>query len=222
MLLALDVGNTNTSLGGGGIANMGGELRFVAGSVSGNSAAGSGGAMNLVLGKLGSYLLRLELSAMQQEGKGEIISSPRVITSDQNKAVIKQGVEIPYQEATSSGATSVSFKEAVLQLEVTPHITPDDRVIMDLKVNKDSPDFTRAVLGVPPVDTREVETSVLVDNGETVVLGGVFERTQSTSTERVPFFGDLPGVIESLILSTCNRIEFYFAAGCSFKDTDHR
>ena len=157
-------------------------------------AAGSGGAINFILGKVGSHLLRLELSAMQQEGKGEIISSPRVITSDQNKAVIKQGVEIPYQEATSSGATSVSFKEAVLQLEVTPHITPDDRVIMDLKVNKDNPDFTRAVLGVPPVDTRELETSVLVDNGETVVLGGVFERTKSNTTARVPFFGDLPTV----------------------------
>ena len=157
-------------------------------------AAGSGGAINFVLGKLGSHLLRLELSAMQQEGKGEIVSSPRVITSDQNTATIKQGVEVPYQQATSSGATSVSFKEAVLQLEVTPHITPDDRIIMDLKVNKDSPDFTRAVLGVPPVDTRSVETSVLVDNGETVVLGGVFERTQSRNTARVPFFGDLPGV----------------------------
>ncbi len=155
-------------------------------------AAGSGGAVNMILGKMGSYLLRLELSAMQQEGKGEIVSSPRVITSDQNKAVIKQGVEIPYQEATSSGATSVSFKEAVLQLEVTPHITPDDRVIMDLKVNKDNPDFTRAVLGVPPVDTRELETSVLVDNGETVVLGGVFERTKSKRRNSVPFFGDIP------------------------------
>ncbi len=157
-------------------------------------AAGQGGAVNFLLGKLGSHLLRLELSAMQQEGKGEIVSSPRVITSDQNTATIKQGVEIPYQEATSSGATSVSFKEAVLQLEVTPHITPDDRVIMDLKVNKDNPDFTRAVLGVPPVDTRSLETSVLVDNGETVVLGGVFERTKSTNIGRVPFFGDLPYV----------------------------
>jgi len=157
-------------------------------------AAGSGGGVNLLLGKLGDYLLRLELTAMQQEGKGEIVSSPRVITSDQNKAVIKQGVEIPYQEASSSGATSVSFKEAVLQLEVTPHITPDDRVIMDLKVNKDNPDFTRAVLGVPPVDTRSVETSVLVDNGETVVLGGVFERTKSKQKASVPFFGDLPYV----------------------------
>ncbi len=157
-------------------------------------AAGSGGAINFVLGKIGSHLLRLELNAMQQEGKGEIISSPRVITSDQNKAVIKQGVEIPYQQATASGATAVAFKEAVLQLEVTPHITPDDRVIMDLKVNKDNPDFTRSVLGVPPVDTRALETSVLVDNGETVVLGGVFERTKSKNIGRVPFFGDLPYV----------------------------
>ena len=157
-------------------------------------AAGSGGAINFLVAKMGDFLLRLELTAMQQEGKGEIVSSPRVITSDQNTATIKQGVEIPYQEATSSGATSVSFKEAVLQLEVTPSITPDDRVIMDLKVNKDNPDFTRAVLGVPPVDTREVETTVLVDNGETVVLGGVFERTKSKNKNSVPFFGDLPYV----------------------------
>jgi type IV pilus assembly protein PilQ len=186
---------------------LGASRNFSSGNSEGNISGALGGAedllvnlpataatggVNMVIGKIGSYLLRLELTAMQQEGKGEIVSSPRVITSDQNKATIKQGVEIPYQEAASSGATSVSFKEAVLQLEVTPHITPDDRVIMDLKVNKDNPDFTRAVLGVPPIDTREVETSVLVDNGETVVLGGVFERTKSKQTERIPFFGDLP------------------------------
>lgn len=153
-----------------------------------------GGAINFILGKMGSYLLRLELNAMQQEGKGEVISSPRVITSDRNTATIKQGFEIPYQEASSSGATSVSFKEAALKLEVTPQITPDDRVIMDLIINKDRPDYSKALLGVPPVDTREIETSVLVDNGETVVLGGVFERTHSKSTERIPFFGDLPYV----------------------------
>jgi type IV pilus assembly protein PilQ len=153
-----------------------------------------GGAINFIAGKLGSYLLQLELSAMQQEGKGEVVSSPRVVTSDQSTAVIKQGVEIPYQEASSSGATSVSFKEAVLKLEVTPHITPDDRIIMDLNISKDSPDFSRSVLGVPPVDTREVETSVLVENGETVVLGGVFERSETRRNERVPFFGDLPYV----------------------------
>jgi len=153
-----------------------------------------GGALNFIAGKIGSYLLQLELSAMQQDGKGEIVSSPRVVTSDQSTAVIKQGVEIPYQEASSSGATSVSFKEAVLKLEVTPHITPDDRVIMDLKINKDNADFTRSILGVPPLDTRSIETSVLVENGETVVLGGVFEREETVGSERIPFFGDLPYV----------------------------
>jgi type IV pilus assembly protein PilQ len=103
-------------------------------------------------------------------------------------------VEIPFQERTSSGATSVAFKEAVLSLEVTPRITPDDRIDMELKVNKDSPDFAREVLGVPPVDTREVETTVLVDNGETVVLGGVYERNKTVSKEQVPLLGDIPVV----------------------------
>lgn len=153
-----------------------------------------GGTINFIAGKIGSYLLQLELSAMQTEGKGEIVSSPRIVTSDQSTAVIKQGVEIPYQEASSSGATSVSFKEAVLKLEVTPHITPDDRVIMDLSITKDNADFTRSVLGVPPLETRSIETSVLVENGETVVLGGVFERTEESKKERIPFFGDLPYV----------------------------
>ena len=155
-------------------------------------APGRGGAVNFLLGTVGSYLLQLELTAMQQEGRGEIVSSPRVITSDQNKAVIKQGIEIPYQQASSSGATNVAFKEAVLKLEVTPHITPDDRIVMDLLVSKDDADFTRAVLGVPPLNKREVETRVLVDNGETVVLGGVFEREKKEAQEKVPFFGDLP------------------------------
>ncbi|MCU7921954.1 MAG: type IV pilus secretin PilQ [Candidatus Thiodiazotropha sp. (ex Dulcina madagascariensis)] len=150
------------------------------------------GGLNLLVGKVGSYLLQLELTAMQKEGRGELISSPRVITSDQNQATIKQGVEIPYQEATSSGATRIAFKEALLKLDVTPHITPDDRIRMDLIINKDNPDFSRSILGVPPIDTREIETTVLVDNGETVVLGGVFERTKTKNREKVPFFGDLP------------------------------
>lgn len=155
-------------------------------------AASRGGAVSFLFGRAGSYILNLELSAMQQEGKGKIVSSPRIITADQSKAVIKQGVEIPYQETSSSGATSVSFKEAVLQLEVTPHITSDSRVMMNLKINKDNPDYSRSVLGVPPVDTRELATSVLVDDGETIVLGGVFERTQAKNLSQVPFFGDLP------------------------------
>ncbi|MCG8055455.1 MAG: type IV pilus secretin PilQ [Candidatus Thiodiazotropha endolucinida] len=150
------------------------------------------GGLNFLVGKVGSYLLQLELTAMQTEGRGELISSPRVITSDQTQASIKQGVEIPYQEATASGATKISFKEALLKLDVTPHITPDDRVRMDLIINKDNPDYTRSILGVPPIDTRKIETTVLVDNGETVVLGGVFERNKTKAEEKVPFFGDIP------------------------------
>jgi type IV pilus assembly protein PilQ len=137
-------------------------------------------------------LLDLELSAAEAEGQTEIISSPRVITSDQNKASILQGQEIPYQEASSAGNTSVSFKEAVLKLEVTPAITPDDRLNLDLLVKKDSADFGNATLGIPPINRQEVKTRILVDNGETIVLGGIYEQTKTNNVTRVPFFGDLP------------------------------
>jgi type IV pilus assembly protein PilQ len=151
------------------------------------------GSIALALAKLPfGQLLELELSAMQEEGKGEIISSPRVITSNQQMATIEQGTEIPYQEASSSGATSVSFKEAVLKLQVTPQITPDDRIVMDLEVNKD--EVGTVFLGVPSIDTRSVKTQVLVDNGETVVLGGIYEQSKQKGSRRVPFFGDLPYV----------------------------
>jgi type IV pilus assembly protein PilQ len=151
------------------------------------------GSIGLAIAKLPfGTLLDLELSAAQAEGKSETISSPKVITADQQEAVIESGQEIPYQEASSSGATSVSFKKAVLSLKVTPQITPDDRIVMDLTVNKDSPDFANLVQGVPPINTQNVETQVLVDNGETVVLGGVYEQTKTKSINRVPFFGDLP------------------------------
>jgi type IV pilus assembly protein PilQ len=150
------------------------------------------GAVNFLVGKIGQNLLRLELSALQLEGRGEVVSSPRVVTSNQQEAMIRQGVEVPYQEASSSGATSVSFKEAVLSLRVTPQITPDDRIIMDLKVNKDN--VGEVFQGVPSIDTRAVETQVLVDNGETVVLGGIYETTQSKEKDAVPFFSDIPGL----------------------------
>ncbi len=151
------------------------------------------GSIGLALAKLPlGMILELELSAMQAEGKGEVISTPRVITSNQQQATIEQGTEIPYQEATSSGATNVSFKEAVLKLDVTPQITPDDRIVMDLEVSKD--EVGEVFLGVPSIDTRSVKTQVLVDNGETVVLGGIYEQSTSDNIERVPFFGDLPYV----------------------------
>ena len=148
--------------------------------------------LGLAIGRIGNHLLQLELSALQAEGRGEIISSPRVITANQKTAVIKQGVEIPYQQAASSGATTVAFKEAVLSLQVTPLITPDNRVLLDLKINNDTADFNRSVAGVPPINTREVQTQVLVNNGETVVLGGVYERTKTYRSVRTPFFSDLP------------------------------
>jgi type IV pilus assembly protein PilQ len=162
----------------------------IEGLITDLAVANPTGSIGLAVGKLGSHLLQLELNAMEMEGRGEVISSPRVLTSNQKEAYIEAGTEIPYQEATSSGATSVSFKKAVLSLNVTPQITPDDRVIMDLVVNKDS--VGQVFLGVPSIDTKEVATQVLVDNGETLVLGGIYERETLDEVDRVPFFGELP------------------------------
>lgn len=140
----------------------------------------------------GNTLLDMELSALQSEGRGEVISNPRVITSNQKEAEIEQGVEIPYLQSTSSGATSVAFKKAVLSLKVTPQITPDDRIIMDLRVSKDS--VGEIFNGVPSINTREVNTQVLVSDGETVVLGGIYEQTYSEEDDKVPYLGDIPGL----------------------------
>jgi len=171
------------------------------------SMASSAASIGLALIKLpfGS-LVELELSAAQAEGQTEVVSSPRVITANQKEAVIEQGVEIPYQQASSSGATNVTFKKAVLSLRVTPQITPDDRIIMDLKVNKDSPDYSRSVLGQPPINTQQVQTQVLVDNGETIVLGGVYEQNKQNQTVRVPFLSDIP-LLGYLFRRTYNQDE---------------
>ena len=132
----------------------------------------------------------LELSALEADGKGKVISSPRVITADQLKALIEQGTELPYQQATSSGATSVSFRKANLKLEVTPQITPDGNVILDVDVNKDTVGVeTRSGFAI---DTKHVKTQVLIDNGGTVVIGGIFQQTERDSVSKVPFFGDIP------------------------------
>jgi len=147
------------------------------------------GAFSLaILGE--NSLVDLELSALHQENEGEIISSPRVITADRKEAYIEQGVEIPYLSATSSGATQVSFKKAVLGIKVTPQITPDDRIILDLQINKDS--VGQVFEEIPSIDTREVNTQVLVNNGETVVLGGIYESVLRNEEDKVPFLGDLP------------------------------
>jgi type IV pilus assembly protein PilQ len=143
------------------------------------------------------YLIDMELTALQAEGRGEVISSPRVITANQKEANIKQGVEIPYQESSSSGATTTQFKDAVLSLTVTPQITPDNRIIMDLLVTKDSVgDVISNERGgsVPSIDTRSIETQVLVNNGQTVVLGGIYETEQAENVSKVPFLGDIPGL----------------------------
>ena len=135
-------------------------------------------------------ILDLELSAMEKTGNGEVVSQPKVVTADKETAKILKGTEIPYQEASSSGATSTSFKEAALSLEVTPQITPDNSILLEVKVTKDAP--LVAVTGVPAIDKNEVNAKVLVNDGETIVIGGVFSNTQSRSVDKVPFMGDLP------------------------------
>ena len=143
------------------------------------------------------YIVDLELTALQAEGRGEIVSTPRIITANQKEARIEQGVEIPYQESASSGATTTQFKKAVLSLTVTPQITPDNNIIMDLLVSKDNVgELTQSATGglVPSIDTREVETQVLVRDGQTVVLGGIYETERRETINKVPFLGDIPGV----------------------------
>ncbi|WP_020559976.1 type IV pilus secretin PilQ [Thiofilum flexile] len=150
------------------------------------------------------FMLELELSALQAESKGEVIATPRVITSNQTKAVIEQGVEIPYLQDSSSGATNVAFKKAVLSLEVTPQITPDEHISMDLKVNQDT--VGTVYENIPSINTREIQTRVMVSNGQTVVLGGVHEDIRLNTVNKVPVFGDLP-VVGQLFRKTDNSSE---------------
>ena len=156
-------------------------------------AAANAGRIAFAL--LGSdFLLDLELSALQTEGRGEVVSTPRVITANGKQASIEQGREIPYQQSASSGATTVAFKKAVLSLKVTPQITPDEKVVMDLEVNNDSQgqDVNTGTGTAPSIDTRKVNTQVLVDNGQTVVLGGIYDQSKIDSESKVPLLGDIP------------------------------
>jgi len=153
------------------------------------SAAAATFALSLFSATANRFL-NLELSALEAEGRGNIVSSPRVITADQQKARIEQGEEIPYQQATSSGATSVSFKKASLSLEVTPQITPEGNVILDLLVNKDSRGELTAA--GPAINTKQVQTQVLVENGGTVVIGGIFTQDERNEISKVPLLGDIP------------------------------
>jgi type IV pilus assembly protein PilQ len=145
----------------------------------------------IALAKLGDgILLDLELSAMESEGRGEIIASPRLITSNQQAAVIESGTEIPYQESTSSGATAIAFKKAVLSLSVTPQITPNNKIMMSLKISQDEPG--KITGGVPAINTKQIQTNVLVNNGQTIVLGGINKQSKTHSVDKVPILGNLP------------------------------
>jgi type IV pilus assembly protein PilQ len=165
------------------------NLDLAAAPIAGATPASVG----IALARLGdNILLDLELSALESEGRAELISSPRLITTNQQAAVIESGEEIPYQEATSSGATAVAFKKAVLSLKVTPQITPDNRILMDLKINQDRRGPETA--GVPSILTKEIQTNVLVNNGQTIVLGGIYRQDKRKDFRRIPFFGSLPVV----------------------------
>ncbi|MFT4058341.1 MAG: type IV pilus secretin PilQ [Legionella sp.] len=164
------------------------NLDLIATPITGMTPASVGIAM----AKLSdSILLDLELSALESEGRAELISSPRLITTNQQPAVIDSGQEIPYQESTSSGATAVSFKKAVLSLRVTPQITPDSKILMELKINQDTTS-SQLFNGVPAILTKEIRTNVLVNNNQTIVLGGIYQQDTNRAITRVPFLGQLP------------------------------
>jgi len=159
------------------------------------SAQGGFQPATFALSLFGSSLnrfLNLELSALEADGRGKVVSSPRIVTADQIKAVIQQGTKIPYQRATSSGATSIEFVDATLKLDVTPQITPEGNVILDVNVNKDS--VGAVTNNVPSIDTKSIQTQVLVENGGTVVIGGIFEQTDRSDVVQVPLLGDIPVV----------------------------
>jgi type IV pilus assembly protein PilQ len=165
-------------------------------------------AGSFALGLLGSnYIVDLELSAAQAETRAEVISSPRVITANQKEATIEQGTEIPYQQSASSGATTISFKKAVLSLKVTPQITPDNRIILDLDVKKDTIGTITVLSGgvnVPSIDTKEIVTQVLMNDGQTVVLGGVLETQHRDDQTKVPYLGDIP-ILGNLFKTSTKR-----------------
>jgi type IV pilus assembly protein PilQ len=210
-LRGLRGGDAGYSLGSGNRLALGGTYNAVSGTTGESSstldtvnttfvnlpAAGQGGfspssfAISLFSAAANRFL-NLELSALEADGKGKLVSSPRIVTADQTKAMIEQGTEFPYQQATSSGATAVAFRRATLKLEVTPQITPEGNIILDLDINKDSRGETTAA-GIA-INTKHIKTQVLVENGGTVVIGGIFELTESENEAKVPLLGDLPAV----------------------------
>jgi len=175
------------AIGAPGLISNANFVNLPAAGIGGLSPAGA--ALTLFNAALTRFLT-LEVTALEADGKGKIISSPRVVTADKVKAVIEQGTEIPYQAASTAGNTDIQFKKATLRLEVTPQITPEGSIFLDVKVNKDS--RGQETLSGPAIDTKNVQTQVLVDNGGTVVLGGIFEQQDRNTVTKVPFLGDLP------------------------------
>jgi type IV pilus assembly protein PilQ len=200
--LKIDLGSSTRALAGNlesattAIANGGVTAIDVPGSLAVDLGVAGSSASRLALGYQSSDIsLAAELSALESNGQGEVVSQPKIITGDKQKAVIKSGQQIPYLEAAANGGTTVNFEEAVLKLEVTPNITPDDRILMDLVINQDSlGDFINGQFNsqIPIIDTTELITQVLVKNGETIVLGGVFQISDVTETTQTPFLGDIP------------------------------
>jgi type IV pilus assembly protein PilQ len=183
-----DAINATSGQLGGGLSNS--NTTFVnlpAGAVLGTQPATI--ALSL-FNSAANRFLSLELSAMEADGRGKVVASPRVITADQTKAFIEQGTQIPYPVASSSGATAIEFRPAVLRLDVTPQITPEGNVILDVDVNKDAPGLSTP--SGPSIDTKKIKTQVVVENGGTVVIGGVFEISENTQESRVPLLGDVP------------------------------
>ncbi len=183
-----------------GTANRGFNLDLGAGAIEGTKPG------NIALATLASdTLIGLELSALEAEGNGEVLSSPKLLTADQQEALIEQGQEIPYQEtAGTTGATTTSFKQAVLRLKVTPQIISDGKLLLRLEVNQDAKSRDTSKEGIPLIDTRRISTNVLINNGETVVLGGIYERNKTNSITRVPFLSDLP-LVGNLFKHRMNR-----------------
>jgi type IV pilus assembly protein PilQ len=202
-------GDTRVTVGGNMNAVGGQTLQTGAPAFSDSQfvslpAIGQGGynpasfALSL-FGASSNRFLNLEISALEADGKGKVVSSPRVVTADQQKALIEQGTELPYQTATSSGATALQFRKANLKLEVTPQITPEGSVMLDVDVNKDS--VGQSTAAGFAIDTKHVKTQVLVENGGTVVIGGIFEQNDRTDVTKVPFLGDVP-VLGNLFKTT--------------------
>jgi type IV pilus assembly protein PilQ len=200
--LGVRLGGRPITLNGGQNATFGSSYTSGANSTTGGDfinlpAVGQNGfgagsfAVSLFESSLTRFI-NLEISAMEADGKGKIVSSPRIVTADQVKALIEQGTELPYQQATSSGATSIAFRKANLKLEVTPQITPEGNIILNVDVNKDS--VGRSTTNGFAIDTKHIQTQVLVENGGTVVIGGIFEQTEREDVTKVPLLGDIPGV----------------------------